>query len=131
MMSAPTAALPFLLQFLLALILLAVAIGMNLDFLRGFYLENQQTRTGIILNSAIVGLLAIGLLNLLWLLLRYRREEAAIAGFVENIEAIRPDPTEGLDPHSLIAKSTTMRWRRCSPPMRAPASAWCVSSTTF
>ncbi len=93
-----------LLQFLLALILLAVAIGMNLDFLRGFYLENQQTRTGIILNSAIVGLLAIGLLNLLWLLLRYRREEAAIAAFVENIEAIRPDPTEGLDPHSLIAK---------------------------
>ncbi len=93
-----------LLQFVLAIILVSVAIGMNLDFLKGFYLGNQQTNTGIILNGIIAGILLFGLLNLLWLLIRYRREESALAGFVENIESIRKDPTEGLNAHSLIVK---------------------------
>ncbi len=93
-----------LLQFLLAIILVAAAITYNAEFLKQFYLENQQTQTGIILNSIIVGILLFGLLNLLFLLLRYNREESAIAGFVENVEAIRKDPTEGLNVHSLIVK---------------------------
>lgn len=93
-----------LLQFILAIILLIVTIMMNLDFLTLFYLANQQTNTGIILNSIISGILVFGMLNLLFLLLRYRREEYAIAGFVENVEAIRKNPIEGLDAHCLIAK---------------------------
>ena len=96
--------LRILVQFVAALILAGVAIGMNIDFLRHFYLENQQTNTGIILNSIIVCILVFGLLNLLWLLIRYRREESALASFVENVEAIRKDPTEGLDVQSLIVK---------------------------
>ena len=44
------------------------------------------------------------MLNLLVLLIRYSREERSIAAFVENVEAIRQDPTEGLNAHSLIAK---------------------------
>lgn len=96
--------LRILLQFVVAIILAGVAIGMNIDFLKQFYLENQQTNTGIILNSIIVGILVFGMLNLLWLLIRYRAEESALAGFVENIEAIRKDPTEGLNVHSLIVK---------------------------
>lgn len=93
-----------LFQFLLVFILAAVAILLNLDFLGNFYLENQQTNTGIILNSIIAGIFGFGMLNLLWLLLRYQREESAVAGFVENIEAIRQDPTEGLNVHSLVVK---------------------------
>ncbi len=93
-----------LLQFIIAIILLAVAITMNAEFLTHFYLENQQTNTGIILNSIIAGILLLGLLNLFILLLRYRREENSISVFVENIEAIRKDPIEGLNTHSLIAK---------------------------
>lgn len=93
-----------LFQFVVALILAGLAIGMNIDFLQQFYLEDQQTNTGIILNSIIVGILVFGLLNLLWLLIRYRQEELAVAAFVENIEAIRSDPTEGLDPHRLVVK---------------------------
>ena len=68
-----------LIQFALAIILTGVAIGMNIDFLKQFYLENQQTNTGIILNSIIVGILVVGLFNLLWLLIRYQREESAVA----------------------------------------------------
>lgn len=93
-----------LLQFLVTFILVTVAIILNLEFLRNFYLENQQTNTGIILNSIIAGIFAFGMSNLLWLLLRYRREESAVAGFVENVEAIRKDPTDELNTHSLIVK---------------------------
>ncbi|MDJ0881009.1 MAG: hypothetical protein QNJ56_05115 [Gammaproteobacteria bacterium] len=93
-----------LIQFVLAIVLVIVAIVVNLDFLSHFYLENQQTKTGIILNSFIVGLLIFGLLNLLWLLLRYQMEENQIAGFVDNVEAIREDPLQGLSPHSMIVK---------------------------
>jgi hypothetical protein len=96
--------LRILIQFFLALAAFATAIVMNLEFLKHFYLENQQTQTGIIINSAIIGILVFGLLNLLWLLLRYHREESQLAGFVENVEAIRNDPTEGLNAHSLIVK---------------------------
>ncbi len=93
-----------LLQFLAAVLLVGAAVIMNAEFLKHFYLENQQTNTGIILNSIIIGILIFGLLNLLFLLFRYNREESAIAGFVENVEAIRKDPTEGLNAHSLIVK---------------------------
>lgn len=93
-----------LIQFVLVAIVVIAAIMINLDFLRHFYLENQQTNTGIIINSVIAGIFLLGLINLLLLLLRYRREEAALCGFVENIEAIRDDPTENLNTHSLIVK---------------------------
>ena len=93
-----------LLQFIVALILFGAAIYLNLEFLKQFYLLNQQTNTGIILNSIIVGILIFGLLNLLILLLRYRREENAVAAFVENVEAIRQNPIDGLSTHSLIVK---------------------------
>lgn len=93
-----------LLQFVVAIGLLVAAIMMNYDFLHHFYLENQQTNTGIIINSAIGGIFIFGLINLLVLLLRYRNEENALSGFVENVEAIKDNPTEGLDSNSLIVK---------------------------
>ncbi len=93
-----------LLQFIIAIILVTIAIGMNIEFLKQFYLLNQQTNTGIILNSFIAGVLVFGLFNLLLLLIRYNREEKSIAAFVENVEAIRKDPIEGLNTHSLIVK---------------------------
>ncbi len=93
-----------LFQFVVTLILFSVAVMMNIEFLKEFYLQNQQTNTGIILNSVIAGILLFGMFNLFVLLLRYRREENAIASFVENVEAIRKDPVEGLNTHSLIAK---------------------------
>ncbi len=73
-----------LLQFFVAIVLAIPAIVMNIDFLKQFYLENQQTNTGIIINSIISGILIFGLLNLLVLLIRYRREENAISCFVES-----------------------------------------------
>lgn len=99
-----------LIQFALVAVISIIAIVTNYSFLHHFYLENQQTNTGIIINSVIAGIFALGIINLLLLLLRYQREESALSGFVENVEAIREDPTENLNAHSLIVKRyATMR----------------------
>lgn len=99
-----------LLQFVIAMILIAAAVVMNLEFLSQFYLENQQTNTGIILNSIIAGILIFGLINLLVLLLYYSRQESSVVAFVENIEALKKIPVDGLDANSLIVKRySTMR----------------------
>ena len=80
------------------------AIAWHFDFLYQFYFENQQTRTGILINSAIAALMLFGMLNILYHLIRYKREEQAIAGFVNNIESFKADLTDGLPSHSIIVK---------------------------
>jgi hypothetical protein len=79
-------------------------IAYNFDLIYPFYFENQLTNTGIVINSAILGLLIIGLGNIFYHLLRYRREETAIAGFVNNIESIKTDLMEGLPADSMVVK---------------------------
>ena len=93
-----------LVQYLVAVVLLTGGVLYFYDFLNRFYLQNQQTQTGVIINSVIAGIFIFGMLNLLLILLRYRREESAIAGFVNNVEAIKPVPTDDLPNNSLIVK---------------------------
>lgn len=87
-----------------------ILVALNYELIKPFYLENQLTNTGIIINSAILGLLVIGLGNILYHLLRYRREEAAIASFVNNAESFKSDLMEGIPVDSIVARRhTTMR----------------------
>ena len=79
-------------------------IAFNFELIYPFYFENQLTSVGITINGAILGLLIIGLGNILRNLLRYRREETAIARFVENVEALKPDLVEGLPADSVVAR---------------------------
>jgi len=81
-----------------------VLVTLNFDLIYPFYFENQLTNTGIYINSAILGLLIIGLGNIFYHLLRYRREEAAIAAFVNNVESIKVDLMEGLPANSMVVK---------------------------
>ena len=74
------------------------------DLIYPFYFENQLTNTGIVINGAILGLLTIGLGNIFYHLLRYRREETAIAGFVNNVESIKIDLMEDLPADSMVVK---------------------------
>ena len=96
--------LKIIIQFGIVVGMLAFAITWNFDFIYRFYFENQQTQTGIIINSTIATLMLFGMLNILYHLLRYRREERAIAGFVNNIESFKADLAEGLPHHSIIVK---------------------------
>ncbi len=88
--------------------LLGFAIAWNFDFLYRFYFENQQTQTGIIINSAIASLMVIGMGNIIYHLFRYKFEEEALAGFVNNIESLRPNPLEGLPRNALVVKRFAM-----------------------
>ena len=81
-----------------------ILIVLNFDVIYPFYFENQLTNIGIAINSAILGLLIIGLGNILYHLLRYRREEATIAAFVNNVDSLKPDLMEGLPADSVVAR---------------------------
>jgi hypothetical protein len=87
-----------------------ILIVLNYDVIYPFYFENQLTNIGIAINSAILGLLIIGLGSILYHLLRYRREEASVAAFVNNVDSLKPDLMEGLPADSIVAsRHETMR----------------------
>ena len=96
--------LKIIIQFVIVVALVGIAIVWNIDFVFRFYFENQQTQTGIIINSAIATLMLFGMLNILYHLLRYKHEEKAIAGFVNNIESFKADLTDGLPQRAIIVK---------------------------
>ena len=81
-----------------------ILIVLNFDVIYPFYFENQLTHIGIAINSAILGLLIIGLGNILYHLLRYRQEEATIAAFVNNVDSLKTDLMEGLPADSIVAR---------------------------
>ncbi|MBL7003292.1 MAG: hypothetical protein ISR69_04630 [Gammaproteobacteria bacterium] len=91
-------------QLFIAILLVLACAGYYADFLLTFYVSNQQTNTGIIINSGIFVLFIIGLFNLLLNLLRYSSEENALSHFVENIEALKKDPSESVDEQAIISK---------------------------
>lgn len=96
--------LKVIVQFAFTIIIIVALIVWNLDFINQFYFENQQTQTGILINSAIAGLLILGMLNILIQLIRYKREERSIALFVNNIESFNKDLTQGIPISSIIVK---------------------------
>ena len=97
-------------QFVVVIIAALVLVFAFSDALYPFYFENQMTDTGVVINSAIIVLLLVGLANILFHLLRYRREEAAITTLVRNVESRRNDLMEGIPVDSIVARRhTTMR----------------------
>lgn len=97
-------------QFSVVVATVIILIALNFELIYPFYFENQLTHIGIAINSTILGLLVIGLGNIFYNLLRYRREEATIATFVNNVESLKPDLMEGLPAESVVAKRhVTMR----------------------
>lgn len=97
-------------QFAVVMLATVALIAYHYDFLYPFYAGNQLTNTGLIINSAIVALFLLGIGNIFYHLLRYRREEAAIASFVNNVESLNSDYLEGVPLRSIIAqRHATMR----------------------
>lgn len=91
-----------LFQFLMLSILLGFLLLINHEFLLNFYIRNQVTNTGYIVNGSILGLFLLGIFRIIILLLRYSREEAALSRFIKNIENEEFLPTEGISKKSLI-----------------------------
>ena len=70
-----------LLQLLVSIIVIAALILFNFDFLHEFYIANQETMVGIIINSFIVVLFIAGLLSIIRALGYYAAQEKALRLF--------------------------------------------------
>ena len=75
-----------LIEMCLLGVLVGILIVWQFDFINSVYFQNQLTHTGIVLNSAIFSLFALGVLRIIWLLFGYAREESAILKVIANIE---------------------------------------------
>lgn len=91
-----------LLQLLTLTILAVFLILLNHEFLLNFYIKNQATSTGYIVNSSILGIFLLGVSRVILLLLRYSREENALTRFIHNVERDETLPTERINKKSLI-----------------------------
>ncbi|MFV9614720.1 MAG: hypothetical protein ACNYZG_02125 [Gammaproteobacteria bacterium] len=91
-----------LFQFLVLSLLTGFFLLINHEFLINFYIKNQATNTGYIVNGSILSLFLIGVARLITLLLRYSREENALARFIHNVENDETLPTQRINKKSLI-----------------------------
>lgn len=91
-----------LFQFIMLSVLLGFLLLLNQDFLLNLYLKNQATNTGYIVNGSILGLFLIGMSRVIYLLLRYSREENALSRFIKNVDNDEILPTDRISKKSLI-----------------------------
>ncbi len=91
-----------LFQFMMLSVLIGFLLLINHEFLFNLYIKNQPTNTGYIVNGSILGLFIIGVFRLIVLLLRYSREENALARFIHNMQNDETLATERINKKSLI-----------------------------
>ena len=91
-----------LFQFLMLSLMTGFFLLFNNEFLINFYIKNQATNTGYIVNGSILSLFLIGVARLITLLLRYSREENALARFIKNVQNDETLPTQRINKKSLI-----------------------------
>jgi biopolymer transport protein ExbB/TolQ len=93
-----------LLQLLVSIIVIAALILFNFDFLHEFYIANQETMVGIIINSFIVVLFIAGLLSIIRALGYYAAQEKALRLFRKNLTRDLDEPDEGVGQHTIIVQ---------------------------
>jgi hypothetical protein len=91
-----------LFQFLMLSILSGFLLLINHEFLINFYIRNQPTNIGYIVNGGILLLFLVGIVRLVLLILRYSREEMALTRFIKNVQNEQKLPTERISKKSLI-----------------------------
>lgn len=93
-----------LLRMIIAAVVLAALVLMNLELIANVYFRNQLTSTGYVVNGAIVGLFLLGLGRIVILLVQYGQEERALGVFMANLQTRLPELTDGVAKESLIHK---------------------------
>lgn len=90
--------------------ILVAGLLMVRGFVEDFYLRNQLTPTGIIVNAGILLLFLLGIAKVIGTLFRYMGEEAALAKFVRRMDRGDDDPASGVSRKSIIYRRyQTMR----------------------
>ena len=112
-----------LFQFLMLSVVLGFLLLLNHEFLLNFYFKNQATNTGYIVNGSILVLFIIGIFRVISLLLRYSREENALARFIQNMQDDASLPTERINKNRLkIATSQIEHLQDLSTENRSPSN---------
>lgn len=95
-------------RILLRLILLGavmlVVILANVKFINELYFSHQLTKAGFIINGGIIAIFVLGLVKIIFSLLRYMREEAAVERIVSRLLSDHDNPLKGVSPRSIIAR---------------------------
>ncbi len=91
-----------LLQLLTGIAIVLILVFFNYNFLHEFYIENQETLAGPIINGFILLLFFTGLIRIIQGYGFYSREEAALKKFRKNLTRDIDEPDEGIPGNSLI-----------------------------
>jgi hypothetical protein len=87
----------------LALVVLAIVFA-NITFVNELYFDRQLTSAGLVINGSIVAIFLLGLVKIITSLLRYMREETALARMVRHLQKEHENPLKGVSARSLIAQ---------------------------
>lgn len=113
-MSQPSKIRPYsrkiVMRMIIALLLTAVLLLLNSNFLINIYLRNQLTHVSLIINGGILLLFLVGMIKMAVGLARYATEEQALRRFVKHLDDETDDPLAGISSDSIIAhRFTTMQ----------------------
>ena len=87
----------------LGLVVLAIVFA-NIAFVNELYFERQLTSAGLMINGGIVVVFLLGLVKIISSLLRYMREESALARVVRHLQKEHENPLKGVSARSIIAQ---------------------------
>lgn len=87
----------------LGLVVLAIVFA-NITFVNELYFDRQITPAGLMINGGIVAVFLLGMVKIIASLLRYMREEAALARVVRHLQKGHDNPLKGVSARSLIAR---------------------------
>lgn len=93
-----------LIQLIFGIIIVAVLVLMNINFLNEFYFANQETMVGIIVNLFIIVLFITGLLSIIRALGYYAAQEQALRKFRKNLTRDLEEPDEGVGKRTIIVE---------------------------
>ena len=74
-----------LIRLVVLLVVALLVISSVFNEISAIYFDNQITATGIIINGAIITLFTLGILKIIWILLRYQKEESSLMAFVHKM----------------------------------------------
>ncbi len=95
-------------RMLLRLVLLGAAVLVllvaNVNFINQLYFTQQLTRVGYLVNGAIVTVFMLGLVKIIFALVRYMREESAVDRMATRLQGGEQNPLKGVGSRSIIAR---------------------------
>ena len=85
-----------------------VALVANIKFINELYFTRQLTSAGFVINGSILAVFLLGLIKIIFSLVRYMREEEALGRLVSHLQGGNEKPLKGINAKSIIARRYAM-----------------------